>query len=380
MTLRDDRSHTRAAFASAALFALSLLPLARVSAQEPIPARPATHTVKRGDTLWDLSKLYLGDPFLWPEIYRLNTDQIEDPHWIYPGEVLKLPGDTRTVAAKPAEPEPAVVTPTTPTMPTPAAATPGVPSALAEQHVDTSPPMQIETAPPTIRMGEYLAAPWVDIPGGPKGSGRLIEARDLPGIASADRSRLQLYDHVFVSPPVGSVAAEHELYLTYNLGPDIEEFGQIVIPTGIVEVTRSARNGEAATARVVKLYSEMVQGQRLIPIDTIAAAALIARPAPIVNGKTGTVRWISSNPVVPTIQSFLILDISRRDVTPGDQIDLYSPRQKPVEGRDLALPEVWIGRAQILRVTPFGASAVVIKQEQPTIQEGTAARVAAKMP
>jgi hypothetical protein len=67
-------------------------------------------------------------------------------------------------------------------------------------------------------------------------------------------------------------------------------------------------------------------------------------------------------------------------VTPGDQVDLFYPRQKPVEGRDLALPEVWIGRAQVLRVTPFGASAIIIRQEQPTIKEGTSVRIAAKMP
>jgi hypothetical protein len=41
---------------------------------------------------------------------------------------------------------------------------------------------------------------------------------------------------------------------------------------------------------------------------------------------------------------------------------------------------VWIGRAQILRVTPFGASAIVIEQEQPAISEGASARIAAKMP
>lgn len=365
MILRNDRSHSRAAFASVALCALTLVPSV-LRAQEPT-ARPATHTVKRGDTLWDLSKLYLGDPFLWPEIYRLNTDQIQDPHWIYPGEVLKLPGETRTVAANPPA-ESAILTPTLPTVPTPAA------------RGDSQPPAPGEAPPPTIRMGEYLASPWIDMPGGPKGSGRLIEARDLPGISSADRSRLQLYDHVFLSPPVGSVAPERELYLTYKLGPEIEEFGQVVIPTGIVEVTRAPRNGEAATARVVKLYGEMLQGQRLIPIDTAPASALVARPAPVTNGKTGVIRWINSDPVVPTLQNYLILDISRRDVSPGDQVDLFYPRQKPAEGRDLALPEVWIGRAQILRVTPFGASAIVIRQEQPAIKTGTSVRVAAKMP
>jgi LysM repeat protein len=365
---------------AAALLVLSLGAPALTAQQPAAPAqtRPATHTVKRGDTLWDLAKSYLGDAFLWPEIYRLNTDQIEDPHWIYPGEVLKLPGDApKVIAQAPAPtPPPETTVVVTPVVPVPMTPEP-LPALMPKADTNLAP---AATAPaPAVRMGEYIASPWVDQRGGPRGSGFLMGSRDLPGIASVDRSRLNLHDRVLVSPPVGSVAPEKEMYLTYRMGPLLEDLGQIVIPTGIIEITRSARNGEAAIGKVVKMFGEVQQGQRLVPIDT-SAAVLSTLPSPIANGKTGKVRWLYNNPVLPSIQSYLVLDISRRDVTTGDQIDLYYPRQKPQDGRELAIPEVWIARAQILRVTPYGATAIIVRQEQPKIEEGTAARVAAKMP
>lgn len=53
------------------------------------PGHPVEYVVKEGDTLWDLSQKYLSDAWLWPEIWQIN-EQIENPHLIYPGDVIGL--------------------------------------------------------------------------------------------------------------------------------------------------------------------------------------------------------------------------------------------------------------------------------------------------
>lgn len=74
-----------AALAAAPLMAQQRSDVIRL--QDNVPDR---YVVVRGDTLWGIAGKFLKDPWRWPDIWKLNRDEIKNPHWIYPGEVIVL--------------------------------------------------------------------------------------------------------------------------------------------------------------------------------------------------------------------------------------------------------------------------------------------------
>jgi hypothetical protein len=71
----------------------SRLEVAAVGQQPPSPVlnprHPETYVVQQGDTLWDIASMFLRDPWYWPEIWQINP-QVENPHLIFPGDILSL--------------------------------------------------------------------------------------------------------------------------------------------------------------------------------------------------------------------------------------------------------------------------------------------------
>src|SRR5512140_1431454 len=55
----------------------------------PAMVVPEIYTIRRGDTLWDISEHYLDNPWQWPRLWSYNPD-IRNPNWIYPGDPLRL--------------------------------------------------------------------------------------------------------------------------------------------------------------------------------------------------------------------------------------------------------------------------------------------------
>jgi LysM domain len=398
------------------------LPAARALAQEPAATAPApepaaavsptqeplpqTHTVKKGDTLWDLAHYYLHDPFLWPGIYRLNTDVVEDPHWIYPGEILRI-APTDNVAAVPTMDTPLPSAPleggtrvTAPSDSSGGAAAPDSTDALAQgpQQPSLAESEQNELAPlfpdrQARTVAEMLKAythqPYRALRRSEfYSSGFLTENQRLPygrvlGPVTPQqiravhvRANALPFTRVAVDAPDGATYQVGDSLLLLQLGKELDSYGNVVIPTGVVQILENVDGHYVGN--IVATYGAIRNGQRVLPLAAFNPGAG-GHAVPVADGVRGSFIGGLGRQDLKEPQMVVFINKGREDgVAPGD---LFEVRRRPARGADgtLRVNEL-MATMQIVHVRDRTATGLLINVISPDIPPGTDVMQVAKLP
>ena len=201
------------------------------------------YTVKKGDTLWDISSYYLQDPWLWPELWNANP-QVANPHLIYPGEKLYLVYVDGRPRLQREPPQPAVNERFV-------RLTPEIRSSTLEPAIPTIPLDAIRgflNGPRVIDRADYNRAPYVVG----------FEDQRLLGGESVE---------TFVREAVEEEGYRYNVVRigqTYRDPDNNALLGYEAVPVGRLEVQSF---GEVATARMTESYRETRRADRLLPLS-----------------------------------------------------------------------------------------------------------------
>lgn len=291
---------------------------------------PEKYVVKKGDTLWDISTMFLKDPWLWPEIWYTNP-QIANPHLIYPGDIITLfwyDGQPQMRITRDGE----IYQTTLPTE----RLSPKVRTMPLEEAIQTIPIDVIHaflTAPGVITEDEYEELPYIM---------RSLDGRIMMG--ERDKVYVRGLDEPEGRYRVIRLGDEYEDPVTgENLGYEAREIAE-----GIV-----VRQGDPATLLLTGSEIEARKGDRLQPtVDSKPRVNFLPRaPESDIEGQI-----INVVDGVAQIGQYMIVTLNRgeRDgLEEGYVLDIYQ-RGKDVDdevgGGSVRLPDQMAGTLMVFRV------------------------------
>lgn len=245
---------------------------------------PTSYPVVKGDTLWSIAGKFLKDPWRWPDIWKMNKEQVKNPHRIYPGDVIQLAFDAN-----------------------------GNPilsfANASSDNVKLSPRLRqsnIDQAIPSIPSREI--APFLSLP-------RVIEEGallDAPRIVGTEDNRViaGAGNIVYV---LGMQPSQGERWQIYRPGKALKNpAGEVLgFEANYLGEAKVVRFGESSSVEILRSSQEIVRGDRLTPISDTALPAFI----PHSPGKalTGTVISVLGGVETTAQYAVVTLDLGKRD-------------------------------------------------------------------
>jgi len=370
---------------------------------------PASHTVSPGETLWSIAQMYFADPLLWPEIYRLNTNVVEDPHWIYPGEVLVLAPlvgvvaqGPDTVVAVPPDTTAAAADTVRVLGDTIAAVPDTMPADTTQLFVEPPPPEPVNETGETmfdrrrspqqrvqdvlrayshqpyrpLRAGEFYAAgfltenerlPW----------GTVIGVTTPPAIYRlSDRSTAMPYDEVSIRPPSRASYHVGDSLLIARIDRAIQfgDWGEVVVPLGIARVTSVEE--QQVLARVITQFGRIRDGHLSLPLEPFKSPGEV-RPTPVERGLAGRLLASRDARAIAGPQQFFFIDKGRAEgVVPGDVFEVY----RPAAGELGSASEEVRAVLMIVHTREHSSTGLVLQIIHPGLDPNLPVRLIKKMP
>ena len=378
---------------------------------------PATHTVSRGESLWSIAQMYFADPLLWPEIYRLNTNVIEDPHWIYPGEVLNLaafvtvaqggdsvfvvPQDTSAAAADTIRAAPGDTIAAVVPMDTVMAPVDTFPADTSQMIIEAPPPTVNESYETifdrrrtnTQRVQDVLRAytnqPYRPLrPGEFYGAGFLSESERLPWgrvlgatatpaiVRLSERTSATTFDEIAIQPPRNASYHVGDSLLLARIDRTLAtgRWGDVVVPVGIARVT--SVEPQQVLARVVTQFGRIRDGDLAMPLEPFRDPGPV-RPVPVEQGLVGKLIDARDPHPIAGAQQYFFIDKGRADgVTPGDVFEIY----KPAAGDIGSASEEVRAVVMVVHTREHSSTALILQIIHPGLDVGLPVRLIKKMP
>lgn len=315
-----------------ALMIVSVVPAAAEESQKKINYEAGFYyTVKKGDTLWDISQRFNDTPWQWPDLWREN-DQLPNPHWIYPGERIRL---HRKSGSHQLETKPVPVS-----IPQVEAATPKIgPAPLVQFHYNLMDKVGFIRKPAVTPVG------YID---------KAIKEKDL---ISAD-------DQIYILPPDSqttlNLSPGQRLTVFRTLSPTPARNSRNVIGTqhyllGIVEIITNESN--YAIGKIIQNYREINPGDPLMAYEAFSKDINVKESTP---GVEGTI--IAAEEQSKMLGDYVIgfMDKGRVDnIHPGQIYSIY--KQHSVGRQRIPAKPVEIGTCIVLRTEETTSTIYITK-------------------